>query len=305
MEWSAVLNQIDALENLALFFVQLPLVLNNRLAEFFAHYCDQRGWPQGECLPAFQRALQTQRENRQRRFLKKVFRDCTQFKVTKSWSRFVALDRQANSPELQALIGNPDHYIETGQLLKDGNSATVAKVSLAGKAYVVKRYNLKSVAHWLTRFWRPSRAWVSWHNAQLLCFYGIGTPQPLAMIEQRCGALRGKAYFITEHLAAGNALSFVEKVKDEPQALECLAEQFADLFAVMKLLRISHGDFKATNFLLDDGALSVIDLDSMSLHSTEQSHQKAFAKDQQRFMKNWSSDARVEAVMARALGNRA
>ena len=111
VERSAVLNQIDALENLALFFVQLPLVLNNRLAEFFAHYCDQRGWPQGECLPAFQRALQTQRENRQRRFLKKVFRDCTQFKVTKSWSRFVALDRQADSPELQALIGNPDRSI--------------------------------------------------------------------------------------------------------------------------------------------------------------------------------------------------
>ena len=135
----------------------------------------------------------------------------------------------------------------------------------------------------------------------MLCFYGIATPKPLALIEQRCGALRGKAYFITEHLAADDVLSFVEKVKDEPQALERLAKQFGDLFETMKLLRISHGDFKATNFLLDDGALSIIDLDSMALHSTEQHYQRAFTKDQQRFLKNWLSDARVEAVMAKAL----
>lgn len=301
VEQTTALTQAGALENLALFFVQLPLLLNHRLAELFAHYCERRGWSQGNTQPAFRQQIQKQRANRQRRFLKKVFRDCTQFKVTKNWSRFVALDRQTDSPELQALIGNPDRYIEAGQLLKDGNSATVAKVKLGDKAYVVKRYNLKSLVHWMARFWRPSRAWASWRNAQLLCFYGIGTPKPVAMLEQRCGALRGKAYFITEHLAADNASKYVEKLKDEPQVLENLAEQFADLFDAMKLLRLSHGDFKATNFLLDKGALSVIDLDSMALHSTLQSHQKAFAKDQQRFMKNWLSDARVEAVMAKAL----
>ena len=205
VEQTTALTQAGALENLALFFVQLPLLLNHRLAELFAHYCERRGWSQGNTQPAFRQQIQKQRANRQRRFLKKVFRDCTQFKVTKNWSRFVALDRQTDSPELQALIGNPDRYIEAGQLLKDGNSATVAKVKLGDKAYVVKRYNLKSLVHWMARFWRPSRAWASWRNAQLLCFYGIGTPKPVAMLEQRCGALRGKAYFITEHLAADNA----------------------------------------------------------------------------------------------------
>jgi len=301
VERAVVLSQADALKKLALFFVQLPLVLNYRLPELFSQYCDLRSWSRGDCPSKFQQLLQAQRENRQRRFLKKVFRECTQFKVEKNWARFVALDRQADSPELQALIDNPDDYIERGQLLKDGNSATVAKICLGDKTYVVKRYNLKSITHWLTRFWRPSRAWVSWHNAQLLCFYGIATPKPLALIEQRCGALRGKAYFITEHLGADDALSFVEKIKDNPQALELLAKQFAGLFEAMQLLRISHGDFKAANFLLDDGALSVIDLDSMRLHSTAQGHQKAFAKDQQRFMKNWLSDKRVQAVMVKAL----
>ncbi|MEH6357805.1 MAG: lipopolysaccharide kinase InaA family protein [Pseudomonadales bacterium] len=301
VEQSSALSQRDALDNLALFFVQLPLSFTSRLAGFFTHYCELRAWSLADYLPAFQQALQAQRDNRQRRFLKKVFRDCTQFKVTKSWSRFIAQDRQADCPELQALIANPDHYIEAGRLLKDGNSATVAKVSVGDKVYVVKRYNLKSVTHWLTRFWRASRAWASWHNAQLLCFYSVCTPKPLAMIEQRCGALRGKAYFITEHCDAKSALDVAGKVKESPEALEALAKQFGRLFEVMKLLRISHGDFKATNFLVADDGLTVIDLDSMQLHASPQEHQKAFAKDHQRFMKNWRSEARVEAVMAKAI----
>lgn len=301
VEQSSALSQTDALNNLALFFVQLPLFFNSRLTDFFTHYCELRGWTLADYLATFQLAIQAQRNNRQRRFLKKVFRDCTQFKVLKSWSRFIAQDRQADCPELQRLIANPDHYIEAGQLLKDGNSATVAKVNVGEKVYVVKRYNLKNIVHWLTRFWRPSRAWASWNNAQLLCFFGIATPKPLAMIEQRCGALRGKAYFIAEHADAENALDIAAKVKEQPEALESLVKQFGDLFEVMKLLRISHGDFKATNFLVADGALTVIDLDSMELHASAQSHQKAFAKDQQRFMKNWLSDARVEAVMAKAI----
>ena len=301
VEQTSSLSQALALQNLALFFVQLPLLLTPRITEFFEQYCAQRGWPHNDCLPLLQGALKSQRDSRQRRFLKKVFRDCTAFNVIKSSARFVVRDRQEDCPELQALIANPDHYIATAKLLKDGRSATVAKVCLGEKSYVVKRYNIKSVVHWMTRFWRPSRAWISWRNAQFLCFYDINTPKPLAMIEQRFGALRGKAYFITEHVAADDALGFAEKFKTDLPALTNMAYQFAELFDVMKQLRFSHGDFKATNFLLDDGVLRVIDLDSMALHSTQQSHDTAFAKDQQRFMKNWCADEQLKMVMAKAL----
>lgn len=167
--------------------------------------------------------------------------------------------------------------------------------------FVVKRYNIKSVGHWLSRFWRPSRAWVSWQNAHLLQFYGVGTPRPLALIEQRCGLLRGKAYFISEYLDVENALAYAQDKACEPRAIAMLAEQFADLFRTMKQLHLTHGDFKATNFLLNGNSLSVIDLDSMMLHTSLQDLRRAQNKDQQRFMKNWEFSEEVETLMRKAL----
>lgn len=297
----ANLSKVKAMENLALFSVQLPLMLNGGLPKLFSQYCTRRGWAFENDLPLFQADVQKQRENRQRRFLKKVFRDCTQFRVIKTWARYVAMDRQAESPELNALVENPDKYIKAGKLLKDGNSATVALIELEDKAFVVKRYNIKSFGHRLSRFWRASRAWLSWHNAQLLQFYGIGTPKPLALVECRFGPLRGKAYFISEYLGGEDALTYSKRVATETSSLAVLAEQFAGLFRTMRLLRLSHGDFKATNFLLDGGVLSVIDLDSMMLHTEQGAFQKALLKDQRRFMKNWEFNPMVESVMCNAL----
>jgi len=294
------LSQKQALENLALFFVQLPLFLLSRLNSFFSTYCVLRGWNQKIYQADFDAEVVQQRRKRQRHFLKKIYRDCTQFKVIKSSARFIVLDREAECPELSALISHLDEAIAEGELLKDGNSATVAKVAKGDKVFVVKRYNIKSFGHWLTRFWRPSRAWLSWRNAQLLAYYGIGTPKPLALIEQRCGGLRGRAYFVTEYTAASDAITYVEQVRNDTPLIESLARQFASLFKVMALLRISHGDFKGTNFLVDNSGLTVIDLDSMQLHKSEKSYRRAIEKDQQRFMKNWSDNAPIKSMMAAA-----
>jgi tRNA A-37 threonylcarbamoyl transferase component Bud32 len=294
------LVQAHAFENLALFFVQLPLFLLPRLNTLFSTYCVLRGWDQKIYQADFDVEVVQQRAKRQRHFLKKIYRDCTQFKVIKSNSRFVVLDREAECPELITLISHFDGAIAEGELLKDGNSATVAKVTEGDKVFVVKRYNIKSFGHLLTRFWRPSRAWLSWRNAQLLAYYGIGTPKPLALIERRCGGLRGRAYFVTEYAAASDAIAYVEQIKNDTPLVECLGRQFSNLFKVMALLRISHGDFKGTNFLVDDSELTVIDLDSMQLHKSEKSYRCAIQKDHQRFMKNWSDNAPVESIMAAA-----
>lgn len=299
----ATLSTGAAIQNLALFVVQLPLHLGEKSVELFACYCQHRGWAEDSYRAMFQQAVEKQRSDRQRRFLKKAFRDCTQFKASKSWARFAVVDRQAETAALQSLLERPDHYIEAGELLKDGNSATVAKVQLDGMACVVKRYNIKGFGHWLSRFWRPSRAWLSWRNAQLLQFYQIDTPKPLALLEERCGPFRGRAYFISECLAEEDALAYARKMAAQPPALAVLSNQFADLFKKMALLKLSHGDFKATNFLMHGGGLSVIDLDSMRLHRSAQSLEKALAKDKRRFMKNWTFDSTVESAMLKALEN--
>ena len=51
---------------------------------------------------------------------------------------------------------------------------------------------------------------------------------------------------------------------------------------------ISHGDFKATNFIFSGGKLFLTDLDAMRKHRYRSKFQKEFRKDLTRFMKNWS-----------------
>jgi RIO-like serine/threonine protein kinase len=58
----------------------------------------------------------------------------------------------------------------------------------------------------------------------------------------------------------------------------------------MRQYRLSHGDMKASNLLLtQSGQVELIDLDAMQEHRYEWTFERAFARDQQRFMKNWQN----------------
>src|SRR5690606_41696891 len=73
---------------------------------------------------------------------------------------------------------------------------------------------------------------------------------------------------------------------DSPEAARVLA-RFRNLFQVMLDYRISHGDMKATNFLVTDDQLLVLDLDAMRQEPDKQRFKTAFSKDMKRFADNW------------------
>jgi serine/threonine protein kinase len=182
------------------------------------------------------------------------------------------------------LINNIEHYIAQAELLKDGNSATVVKTIVADQETVIKRYNIKDRQHFIRRCLRPSRAAVSWHNANLLEFIGIPTTKPLGFIETRQYGLRHTAYFIAEYNEADELFDVYqnrEPTKDE-------LAQLKFIFYLMGQAKVSHGDLKASNFLINkDGKINLIDLDAMKMHPCKPSFDKAFAKDKRRFMQNW------------------
>ena len=97
------------------------------------------------------------------------------------------------------LINNLDFEIDRGIKLKEGNTNTVSLISTSMGPLVVKRYNMKSVSHRISRLFRRTRASRSWRYGHLLNSLGIRTPHPIALIEERFGFLRGKAYLITEY----------------------------------------------------------------------------------------------------------
>jgi tRNA A-37 threonylcarbamoyl transferase component Bud32 len=190
-----------------------------------------------------------------------------------------------------------------GRLLKDGNTATLALVNVGGLRLVVKRYNIKNAWHALKRCLRPSRAWKSWKNAHRLELLGIPTPRPMALLENRWGPLRSKAYFITEYIEAITLNDLLCSGKVEENNLIDLIEQFVEMLQLFVDASLSHGDFKATNFLVDAGQISITDLDAMREHRFRWLHRRAFRKDCKRLMKNWEGLAEIEKTFQERLQN--
>lgn len=280
------LTTLQAARNLAILLAQLPAEWDAQRHPLLSAYSAAAGLarPDEELL---QREVADVRARRLNDFLAKSVRDCTLFSVKRSFGRFSAAVRSA-ADSLTPLLAAPDAAMRRGQLLKDGGTCTVTKVAASGRPLVVKRYNLKSAGHAVSRLWRPSRAWHSWREGHRLQFFGIATPAPLALVEERIGPLRRRAWLITEYCPGKNLLEHLA-VDCAPPDAEAAA--LAGLFAAMQRMLISHGDLKATNLLWHDGKVFVIDLDATVQHRSPAAWQRAWRRDRARLLRNWPPDS--------------
>ncbi|UYP29996.1 serine/threonine protein kinase [Pseudomonas sp. Z8(2022)] len=294
------LSRARVLENLGVFFAQLPAELDPYLEELLIHYLLANG-EHALPLELLQAEIARVRRWRLSDYLKKTARDCSLFAAHVGAFGLRVLRRECE-PELQPLLVDLDARIEAGHIYKTGGAATVARVESNGRPLVVKRYNVKSLWHWLKRFWRPSRAWHSWREGNRLQLLGIPTPRPLAVIEQRWCWLRGRAYLITDYCGGQDIIARFEAYKQvTPPETELLA--LDRLFAALLRERISHGDFKGHNLFWDDtqGAWSLIDLDALRQHRSARSFARAYARDRARFLRNWSADSALYRLLDQRL----
>ncbi|WGK62540.1 lipopolysaccharide kinase InaA family protein [Halopseudomonas sp. SMJS2] len=284
--------------NLSLFFAQLMPQWESQLEALLRVYldCNAITGLQSRALTA---EIKAQRQRRLDDFLGKTLRDCSQFAVTKSGDRFCAVLR-SEQDALASVLADPDSLFGSVPLLKDGGSSTVTRANVAGRELVIKRYNIKGIGHWLTRFWRPSRAWHSWLAAWRLSFLGIATPQPLAMIERRIGPLRREAWLVTDYCPGE---SLFERLGQTGEALpdQATADAILRIFNQLNDAWISHGDFKASNLLWQEGQVWLIDLDAMQSHANEASWRKGWAKDRARFVRNWPADSPLAQWLEQSL----
>ena len=284
-EAGKLLSRQKVLENLGVFFAQLPISLEPFIEELLVHYLLSNG-EHALPLEALLKQVEKVRAWRLHDFLNKTGRDCSLFSVQQGAFALRAVRRE-EEPAMLPVLARADALLDHGHLYKTGGAASVGKVEVDGRTLVIKRYNIKGFAHWLKRFWRPSRAWHSWREGNRLAFLGIATPKPLALLETRFLWLRGKAYLVTEHLPGPDIIErfapYVEQ-GDAPEAeLAALDRLFADLLRE----RISHGDLKGHNVFWADGRWALIDLDSMCQHRSASSFAAAYARDRARFMRNW------------------
>ncbi|MFP3494231.1 lipopolysaccharide kinase InaA family protein [Pseudomonas sp. SIMBA_059] len=293
------LSRSRVLENLGVFFAQLPKHLEPFTEELLVYYLLGNG-EHALPLEALEKQVRKVSAWRLRDFLNKVGRECTLFSVVRGAFALRAIRRE-EEPAMLPVLAQADVLLDQGHLYKTGGAATVAKVEVADRPLVIKRYNIKGFVHWLKRFWRPSRAWHSWREGNRLAFLGIATPKPLAVLEKRFLWLRGRAYLVTEFLPGPDIIERFAPYVEHGDAPENELLALDQLFAELIRERISHGDFKGHNLFWNEGRWAMIDLDAMCQHRSVASFAPAFARDRARFMRNWPSDSALYKLIDQRL----
>jgi len=296
---SAPLSRDISMQSLADLLGLFSKEYDSLLPSLYEHYwhCREESSDDAE-LAMLEKQVAKNRDRKLQKFLDKTYRSCSAFVAKHSWHRFSVYRRDAKSPELEKLVSDPDSGQRT--MLKDGNTCTVSLIETSQQKLVCKRYNIKNAWHGVLRAFRVSRASRSWRNAYRLEKFCIATPKPLALVEQRFGPIRRKAWLFMPYIDGTSAHDFFHGDGHADQ-WPIATSQFAELFRKMVQARLSHGDMKATNFIFNDDALFVIDLDSMRQHSNDASFASAFRIDMQRFMQNWSGLPNVATLFREEL----
>lgn len=293
------LSRQKVLENLGVFFAQLPKHLEPFTEELLVYYLLANG-EHGLPMEALQKQIDKVRAWRLKDYLSKVGRDCSLFSVRDSASGLRAIRREEEAAILPVLE-QADALLEQGHLYKTGGAATVGRVHSQGRDLLIKRYNIKGFLHWCKRFWRPSRAWHSWVEGNRLLFLGIATPKPLGVLEKRVLWLRREAYLVTEHLPGPDLIEAFAPHVDTGDVPEHQLQALEHLFADLIRERISHGDLKGHNLFWHNGRWALIDLDAMQQHGSDSSFAPAHQRDRERLLRNWPEGSALRTLLDQRL----
>jgi tRNA A-37 threonylcarbamoyl transferase component Bud32 len=190
--------------------------------------------------------------------------------------------RGEDSPELRKALADPNGWLESEscRILKHNATTTVARAALPGQnqTFFLKRYNRKDAWEKTKNLFRYSRALKVWRAGYALEILGIPTPRVICALEKRQGPLVLEAFILTEWLEGGVGLDDFYRERCGPRSGNPLPEKdrrelektVAHLFATLHSHRISHGDLKGRNVLLDPSRPApfdprFVDLDAMTL----------------------------------------
>lgn len=295
------LSRRRALKNLAVLISKFDVLdVEQWLPKLLAIYAKARGWSSVPDLLTFKRQVNDHRALVANHYAdKKVFRKCTDVSIYQAPGLFEAISSNFVLKGLPLSIEDCDRFIEAGLSFKKGNTCTVSLAEIDGLRVVLKRYNIKGFWHGVSRAFRQTRAAASWANAYRLNLLGLATPKPIALVESRRFGLRGKAYFLSEYLDALDASAFFTQNKNKKAGAGAI-QKIVELFYRLYLLKLSHGDMKASNIKMLGEIPYLIDLDSMRQHQRDFFAKKAHARDLKRFMRNWQDQPALYNTFVKA-----
>ncbi len=200
------------------------------------------------------------------------------------------INSDVESIELKDLCLNPDSAFTSQQgIIKNDSTTSLSRLKLDTGEVVVKRYNTKNFWHLIRRNFQTSRAENCYAMARVFESKGISIPEPLGVIEHCLGPFSGKSWYISRYVDNVMLLDYLSQDLWRTNFLQILPGVLK-IFRVLADNQLSHGDMKATNLLVKDDDLWVIDLDGAKFHNSIGSHRSALKKDKARFLKNWNGN---------------
>lgn len=237
-------------------------------------------------LPGIEDAVRDAVIKRRDAYARKTRRACTDFEHVREGGKEMLACRRMDGGLRDRFLAEPDQFFKEEGWLKKGNTSSVVELDHGGRHYVLKRYNAKSWWYRLTHVFSMPRALKSWTSGNVLALFGIPSPRPLACLLVRKAGLISSGYLLMEKSEGITLTRIVRGGRHD--LLPDAVREFGDRLDELKVIRATHGDMKASNFILDkEGQLQLIDLDGMQLHSSKETFSKRRTKDKDRFMRNW------------------
>jgi tRNA A-37 threonylcarbamoyl transferase component Bud32 len=239
---------------------------------FFKEYCAENQSTKKHKTVLIKKVLSktNQRLSKKRkvsRELRKCLRKNARYLRIKT-GRYIAVFDRAFCQEAKPLdfIEQIDALMDNGQILKNGDTSYVSRLTWNEKDVVVKRYNHRGFIHSLRHTIKRSRAQRGWLHGHRLGTLGIATPKPLAYIEQYKGKLIWKSYLVTVYIEGQKLYYFLRDGKTGQEQRSMAIQQVKKLLDKMGKYRITHGDLKHTNILVTENGPVLTDLDGMKAH---------------------------------------
>ena len=192
-----------------------------------------------------------------------------------------------------------DSWEVEGSILKKGSRSTVKSIQVGSHELVIKIYKKMPLHRRFRYALTRSRARQSWESAQVMLAAGIPVAQPLALLEEHQLGIPSRAALLMETASGEDLLGLVERNELTPDQIATIAQSLQSIFCTMRVAKITHGDLKATNIIIDRDLQPVfIDIDAAQQHRSTASYRKLQVKDECRFLANWQSTPEVAKAFA-------
>lgn len=255
------LNEKAKIANLALLAANIDLPLHQAWDEAFPSY-----EPDGEAgealLKKVREAVPRAIQRRARNFLAKTQRTCSAF-ISESWPGGKSWRTRSCPESLFRRLSQYRPKEPLGRMIKPSSRVHVFEIEEEGKSYVVKCHWHETWFERLFHCFGHSRARRSWMAGLGLRHFGLDAPEPLA-----CWEFRSRGLPVADLLLMGKVLGqpLQEFVREVSPFRARVASSCRMIFQVLGELRATHGDTKASNFLVgQEGKVWLIDFDATKL----------------------------------------